>query len=475
MKTHLIAIAIVALPIRLFSAEDGLITGSLEDRVAAKELSLRALHHQIEIWKKNKAILRDHNIIQLKDAEARLTKRQDEIVQAQSELDDLAGAIVDLKQTFADYKKSFYSSERANAVDDKIAILNTKDGRVYKQVIIKRFDPQGIVIMHQVGMRNVHFTLLPDELQQRFNFDPEEAIAFTKQDEARRKKFKAADEARLKRELAAKILKNKEDRATGEGEAAQVWEKVDRGGASHSMSIRGSAMNYVQSQNITIFKYRDEERNTRYFALVGRYGLSVSVTVGAQIGTFRYGGPSSSGTTTRYSNYRGNVYQSYIKLSGRKSHKKIHKKLLTGPVYAQKGQVLYRKSQYKPEVVVNSHNRNVELQETPNRHEDEQLAAKEERLNKEQQLVDEIRDAIESASTDINSEGGHVGYSFGALKAPISNSTFQNLESTWQNCKDEASRLRQNSQLRPVGTYDFVIPSDIDFKLNELRRLHYSR
>ena len=475
MKTYLISITIMVLSLPLYSANESSRPASLEDRVAAKEIKLRALVEQVEQWKKTAAILESNSVTQVKSAADRLEEEQDGVAQIQAKLDDLARAVASLERTFAGYKKSFYAIERANAVGEKIAILKTKDSRVYKQVVIKSFDPQGMSIMHQSGGRNVHFTMLPDELQQRFDFDPEEAKAFVMQDEAARKKFEAIHKARAERALAAKIQKKKEDRASGEGEASEVWEKVEMGGATRSMSIRGSAMNYVQSQNITIFKYKDEERKTRYFALVGKYALSVATTVGEQIGSFRYGGSSSSKTITRYSNYRGNIYQRYTKFSGGKSRKKVYRKLLTGPVYAQKGQSLYRRSKYKPEVVDNTRARMNELQETPNRHEDEQLAAKEERLKKEQQLVDEIFDAIKSATTDINSKGGHVGYSFGALKAPISNGTFQNLESTWQNCKDEASRLRQNSQLRPVGTYDFVIPSDIDFKLNELRRLHYSR
>lgn len=475
MKTHLITIAIVVLPLPLFAVDDGSTPASIEIRVAAKEADLRALHEQAEKWKKNTAASRDNNITQLKITAARLEEKQDEILQTQAGLDDLAAAVVDLEQRFASYKKSFYISERANAVDEKIAILKTKDGRVYKQVVIKRFDPQGMVIMHQTGMRNVHFALLPDELQQRFKFDPKEAKAFAKQDEASRKKFMAAHEARARRALAAKIQKKKEDDVTREGEAGQVWEKVKMGGAGKNMSISGSAMNYVQSQNITIFKYKDEERKTRYFALVGKYGLSVSTTVGEQIGTFRYGGSSSSKTITRYSNYRGNVYQSYTKLSGGKSRKKVHKKLLTGPVYAQEGQVLYRKSQYKPQVVVNPRIRRTDLLATHDEHEDEQLAKKEERLEKEQRLINEIISAIRSATTTINSKGGSVSYSFGPLTAPIYEGYFQGLESTWANCKDEASKLRTNSQFGAVYEYDYIIDSGIDSKLNELRQLHYSR
>lgn len=225
MKTNLISLFMMVIALPLCSANDGSKPASLEDRVASKEAKLRSLVEQLEKWEKATAIMQKNSMTQLESAEARLEEEQDEVAQLEVELGDLARAVEDLERTFARYKKSFYAIERANAVGEKIAILNTKDGRVYKQVVIQGFDPQAMSIMHQSGGRNVHFTMLPDELQQRFNFDPVEAEAFAKQDEAARKKFRSAHVANADQVVAANMQRSKEDYARHEAELAAMHER----------------------------------------------------------------------------------------------------------------------------------------------------------------------------------------------------------------------------------------------------------
>jgi len=51
------------------------------------------------------------------------------------------------------------------------------DRTQYKNVTVKRVEPDGIVLTSSSGVSKVYFTELPKEIQQRFNYDAEKASA----------------------------------------------------------------------------------------------------------------------------------------------------------------------------------------------------------------------------------------------------------------------------------------------------------
>ncbi len=50
------------------------------------------------------------------------------------------------------------------------------DGKEYKNVTVKRVEPDGIVLMSSSGISKVYFTELPKEVQERFHYYPEKAV-----------------------------------------------------------------------------------------------------------------------------------------------------------------------------------------------------------------------------------------------------------------------------------------------------------
>jgi hypothetical protein len=48
--------------------------------------------------------------------------------------------------------------------------FKTTDGKEYKNVTVKRVEPDGIVLSSKSGISKVYFTELPKEVQQRFNY-----------------------------------------------------------------------------------------------------------------------------------------------------------------------------------------------------------------------------------------------------------------------------------------------------------------
>jgi hypothetical protein len=69
------------------------------------------------------------------------------------------------------YKEAYRASERRQAVGEKLAVLQTKDGKSYTAVEIREVDAVGVLIRHEDGQRRIPFDVLPDAMQDRFQFD----------------------------------------------------------------------------------------------------------------------------------------------------------------------------------------------------------------------------------------------------------------------------------------------------------------
>src|SRR5437660_7634350 len=55
----------------------------------------------------------------------------------------------------------------------------TIDGKEYKNVTVKRVEPDGIVLSSKSGISKVYFTELPKEVQERFNYDAAKGAAYS--------------------------------------------------------------------------------------------------------------------------------------------------------------------------------------------------------------------------------------------------------------------------------------------------------
>jgi hypothetical protein len=62
--------------------------------------------------------------------------------------------------------------------------FKTIDGKQYKNVTVKRVEPDGIVVSSKSGISKVYFTELPKEVQQRYGYDPGKASAYTAEQSA---------------------------------------------------------------------------------------------------------------------------------------------------------------------------------------------------------------------------------------------------------------------------------------------------
>jgi hypothetical protein len=77
--------------------------------------------------------------------------------------------------------------------------LKTIEGKEYKNVTVKRVEPDGLVLSSKSGIAKVYFTELPKDVQQRFNYDPEKAAAYSAEQNA------ALEQARKQQEEALRL------------------------------------------------------------------------------------------------------------------------------------------------------------------------------------------------------------------------------------------------------------------------------
>src|SRR4029077_8342115 len=86
--------------------------------------------------------------------------------------------------------------------------FKTIDGKEYKNVAVRRVEPDGIVLTTSVGISKVYFTELPKDVQVRFGYDPQRANAYSGQQAANYAEYqKQQQEAQRQREDAT--AKNK--------------------------------------------------------------------------------------------------------------------------------------------------------------------------------------------------------------------------------------------------------------------------
>jgi hypothetical protein len=63
--------------------------------------------------------------------------------------------------------------------------FKTIDGKEYKNVTVKRVEPDGIVLVSKLGISKVYFTELPKDVQQRFGYDAVNRDAYAAEQKAK--------------------------------------------------------------------------------------------------------------------------------------------------------------------------------------------------------------------------------------------------------------------------------------------------
>src|ERR1700745_3705879 len=86
--------------------------------------------------------------------------------------------------------------------------FKTLAGKEYKNAIVSRVEPDGIVLTGKTGISKVYFTELPKDVQQRFGYDPQKAGDYSAQQSAGFDQVRKQQEEALRREAEAKQKAN---------------------------------------------------------------------------------------------------------------------------------------------------------------------------------------------------------------------------------------------------------------------------
>ena len=62
--------------------------------------------------------------------------------------------------------------------------FKTNNGKEYKDATVTQIEPDGIVVKTKSGISKLYFQELPRDVQKRFNYDPQQAAAYSAQQNA---------------------------------------------------------------------------------------------------------------------------------------------------------------------------------------------------------------------------------------------------------------------------------------------------
>ena len=161
------------------AADDNSYSANLSQRIKEKEAEVQLLMNEKLQWQANINLFQEN-----RNSKTELTQKRQQLKDMLDEIEQLKRSnesIKARKDILNHQYRSHTAQIRANAIGEKIESLKSTEGKEYKDVTIKEIHPQGILISHATGGVNLPFDRLPQKLQQRFNFDRDEAMKFADQ------------------------------------------------------------------------------------------------------------------------------------------------------------------------------------------------------------------------------------------------------------------------------------------------------
>lgn len=160
--------------------------GGLGGQIKDKQAGIRTAESKIKHWEAatTEYAERRKQKDQLDTLQRSLKRKQTEVTNAETQLEEAKVKLAEVGESFEEYKEKYRIAERAKAIGETMDKLNTKDGDVYEQVKILEVTAIGVKIMHKAGNTRVEYHRLPDEMQDRFQFTKEGAEKIAKQEAA---------------------------------------------------------------------------------------------------------------------------------------------------------------------------------------------------------------------------------------------------------------------------------------------------
>jgi hypothetical protein len=103
--------------------------------------------------------------------------------------------------------------------------FKTVEGKEYKNVTVKRVEPDGLVLSSKSGISKVYFTELPKDVQQRYGYDAEKAAAYSAEQNAALEQARKQQEEALRQKAEAGQKSNEQ---LGKDQAGIQWTQEQR-------------------------------------------------------------------------------------------------------------------------------------------------------------------------------------------------------------------------------------------------------
>lgn len=113
-------------------------------------------------------------IRELGRVKGRLELQQEKIADTKEDVETIKEDIVAMGEEWESYKDQYREFVRGQAKGTELETLETRDGKIYKEVSIREVTAIGMQIRHSDGFKRITFEELSDELQDFYQFSPEQ-------------------------------------------------------------------------------------------------------------------------------------------------------------------------------------------------------------------------------------------------------------------------------------------------------------
>ena len=138
-----------------YSADDDVPSMHLEEKVRAMKDEVEDLTEQLEQWQEAAAVSKINH-----GHRAKLEKKSLLLKQEQAKVDGLKSDIAEIqvrKKELREKYQAHIKAIRAEVASEEIPELRCKNGKIYFEVEIVGFDPQGVTFRHRDGAANLHY------------------------------------------------------------------------------------------------------------------------------------------------------------------------------------------------------------------------------------------------------------------------------------------------------------------------------
>ena len=115
--------------------------------------------------------------------------------------------------------------------------LATTDGQIYRQVQVRKIEPDGLTIRHEAGLAKLVFPLLPEDWQKKYEYDPQKAAAYRRAAAAAREQAEKDRQANRAQNAAAHAEQVK-------AEPFRIFEVSASKTGEHEYRVHFSVRNY---------------------------------------------------------------------------------------------------------------------------------------------------------------------------------------------------------------------------------------